>query len=102
MSTTTSAPNANRPVHSIRHRRLKVAIWCNQTETGPMYNVTASRSYKTEDGWHESSSFSFDDLMNLAKLLADAHTYIAGQLARQSIPAAGRRPRPQRSGQPIL
>ena len=74
--------NGNRPVHTVRHRRLKATIWCNQTEQGTaFYNVTISRSYKDEEGWHESQSLGFDDLMNMAKLLLDAHSFIAAQKA---------------------
>jgi hypothetical protein len=33
--------------------------------------------YCDGEKWKDSQSFGFDDLMNLAKLLADAHTYIS-------------------------
>jgi hypothetical protein len=33
--------------------------------------------YRDGEKWKDSQSFGFDELMNLAKLLADAHTYIS-------------------------
>lgn len=81
----------NRPVHEIRHRNIRATIWKNQTAKGPMYNVTVSRSYRDEAGeWHDSSSFGFSDLMNLAKALYDAHSAIANAIARER---AGKAPR---------
>ena len=73
----------NKPVHTIRHHRLEAAIWSNQTANGPMYNVTVKRGYKDAAGeWKDAESFGFDDLMNLSKLLSDAHTFISGELRR--------------------
>jgi len=74
------APSArsNRPVHEIRHRQVRATIWKNPTQNGPMYNVTVSRSYRDDNNeWHDTNSFPFNDLMNLAKALSDAHTFIA-------------------------
>ena len=65
------------PVHEIRHRNVRATIWKNDTAKGPMYNVTLSRMYRDGDLWKDSQSFGYDDLMNLAKLLFDAHTHIS-------------------------
>jgi hypothetical protein len=67
----------NRPVKEFRHRSLRATIWKNDTDKGVMYNVTLTRMYRDGEKWKDSQSFGFDDLMNLAKLLADAHTYIS-------------------------
>jgi hypothetical protein len=72
----------NRPVHEIRHRNIRATIWRNDTAKGPMYNVTVSRSYRDGEQWKDSNSFAFDDLMNLAKALYDAHSAISNQIAR--------------------
>ena len=69
MSKTTSE-NGKLPVHSIRHRRLKAAIWRNETATGPMFNVTLVRSYREGEEWHDSHSLGFDDLMKLTDSLS--------------------------------
>ncbi|MFT3784918.1 MAG: hypothetical protein QM770_01970 [Tepidisphaeraceae bacterium] len=75
---------ANRPpVHAIRYRNLKVAVWKNESSNGPFYSVTATRSYQDErEDWHDVTSFNFDDLPLLAKALNDAHSWIAWQERR--------------------
>ena len=68
---------ASPPVHTVRFGAVKAAVWENQTQHGPMFNVTVSRSYKDENGdWQESSSFGTDDLLTLAKALDQAHSWI--------------------------
>jgi hypothetical protein len=78
-------PTASVPVHKVRHRRLEVAIWRNETAKGPMYNVTISRSYKENDTWHDTQSIGYDDLMNLSKLLYDAHSWISSAKAQDTL-----------------
>lgn len=70
---------ANRPVQTLRHRSLKATIWRNETENGPMYNVMITRSYRDKESkeWRDTHSFSYDDLMNVAKLMYDAHSTIS-------------------------
>ena len=79
-----SSPPVNRPVQRFRHRNLEAAIWRNQTAKGPMYSVTVVRSYKEGEVWRESHSFDYDDLMNVAKLLYDAHSWISAERAREA------------------
>jgi hypothetical protein len=66
----------NRPVQTVRHRNIKAAIWRNRSDKGPMFSVTVSRSYRDGDAWKDSHSFSYDEIMNLTKVLLDAHTCI--------------------------
>jgi len=86
MAKTQSAPatgRPNRPIHEIRHRNVRATIWKNPVQNGVMYNVTVSRSYRDDNNeWHDTNSFPFNDLMNLAKALSDAHTFIAELEAR--------------------
>lgn len=63
--------------HTIRHRAITVTIWKNTGEKGSWYNAIPSRSYKEGDEWKETDSFQGDDLLVLAKLLDQAHTWIA-------------------------
>lgn len=80
-----STQEANRPVHTIRHGRIKATIWCNQTQKGLMYNVTFSRSYQDdEQNWHDTQSFGVGDLMTVAKSAFDAHTWISGEQAKNN------------------
>lgn len=76
-------PKAKPPVHTVRFGPVKAVVWENQTQHGPMHNVTVARAYKDDDGeWQETSSFGVDDLLPLAKALSDAHSWIHEQ--RQS------------------
>jgi hypothetical protein len=65
-----------KPAHKIRNRALAVTIWKNSSDKGAWYSVTPSRSYKQGDEWKESDKFDFDDLLPLAKLLDEAHSWI--------------------------
>jgi hypothetical protein len=65
-----------KPAHKIRNRTLAVTIWKNDSDKGPWYSVTPSRSYRQGDQWKESDSFGEDDLLPLAKLLDEAHSWI--------------------------
>jgi hypothetical protein len=74
----------NRPVHTIRYATVHAAIWRNLLDNGnasrPIYNATFSRSYKDgENNWKESSSFRLDDLLILAKVADETHTWISHQ-----------------------
>lgn len=75
---------SNRPVHEIRFGSVKATIWCNQTDAGPMYNVTVSRFYRAKDSdgnevWRDSDSFGRSDLLELAKAIDLAHTWVCSQ-----------------------
>jgi hypothetical protein len=83
MPSATTAERPKTPVHSIRKHSLKVAIWRNEIEGGVIYNATLIRTYKTGDEFKDTISLGFRDLANAAKLLLDAETWIAGQIARE-------------------
>jgi len=76
--------NPNQPVHTVRHRSLKASIWRNETATGPMYKVLLVRSYQENNEWHDTNSLGYDDLMNAAKLLYDAHSFITAERAKDA------------------
>ena len=79
---------AAKPVHMVRYRSLKGAIWRNVVDhgnsSGPLYNVTFSRSYRDGEEWKDSSSFGFDDLLLLAKIANDCHMWIHEQRSRDT------------------
>lgn len=83
------------PVHTIRHRSIKASIWKNQTAKGSMYDVKVVRSYKEGDTWHDSTSFGYDDLLVVAKLLHDAHSFITAQRAKDNAAPRGAKRREQ-------
>ncbi len=68
-----------KPVHELRLGRVKAAVWENETQNGTRHNVTFARLYKDDDGWKESTSFGRDDLLLLAKVADQAHTWIHEQ-----------------------
>ncbi len=69
--------SGNPPVFSVRHRALKATVWKNETENGPMFNTTLTRSYKDGDEWRESTSFGWDDLLIVAELLRVCYGFIS-------------------------
>ena len=71
------------PIHQIRISSVKASIWENATETGIHYNVTFSRLYKDGADWKFADSFGRDDLLVLAKVSDQAHTYICDLLQNQ-------------------
>ena len=94
----------NRPIHTVRHRNLKATIWRNQTDKGVLYNVIVTRSYrdKTTNQWHDTHSIGYDDLMNVAALMHEAHAFISNlnakpagkQIVRPSAKSRTTRPAP--------
>lgn len=69
----------SKPVHEIRLGLIKAAIWHNLTRAGERFNVTLSRLYKNGDQWKESTHFGRDDLLQAAKVLDMAHSWIHQQ-----------------------
>jgi hypothetical protein len=66
----------SQPAHRFRDGSLQVTIWRNSGEKGNWYSVIPSRSYKKGDDWKETESLGFDDLLSMAKLLNQAHSWI--------------------------
>lgn len=72
----------NYPVHVVRFGLVRACVWQVQTPQGTRHNVTVSRLYQGNDGaWHASTTFSYRDLLPLAKALDWAHTWIAQEIA---------------------
>lgn len=82
---TSSAPEESgggkkpRPAHEVRYGSVKAVIWRNQTQSGPMFNVTCARLYKDGNEWRESSSFGRDDLLVLVEAVKNAWAWIHTQ-----------------------
>ncbi len=70
----------NRPVHKVRIGLIKAAIWANSTREGVLYNVTFERRFHDGEAWRSTSSFGRDDLLKLAKVADQAHSWITEQL----------------------
>ena len=81
---TKQAPK-QRPPQTIRFGRLKAAIWQQESDKGPWYSVTFARGYRDQSGtWQSSGSFGRDDLLLLAKLADQAHSWICRQMGKDS------------------
>ena len=68
--------NKTKPIHEVRLGVMKAAVWRNVTEAGVRYNVTFSRLYKEGDQWKSTESFGRDDLLLLAKVADQTHSWI--------------------------
>ena len=75
-----------KPVHEVRLGAIKAAIWRNDTEKGVRYNTTFSRLYKDGDEWKNTDSFGRDDLLVLAKVADQAHSWIHEQNQEEEKP----------------
>jgi hypothetical protein len=63
------APPRTQPVHVVRLRNIRAAIWQNDTEFGTRHNVTVSRLYKDDQ-----------------QVIDNAHTWICRQVQGQDVP----------------
>jgi hypothetical protein len=69
--------SGNKPVHEVRLGRIRAAVWLNDTENGPRYNVQITRLYKDQkDKWKDSTSFGREDLPLVAKVADMAMIWI--------------------------
>jgi hypothetical protein len=82
-----ASPDRNRPVHSVRLRNIRAAIWANEGDQGTRYNATFCRLFKDGEGyWRSTDSFGRDDLLLLAKVSDMAHTWISEAMQAQDVP----------------
>lgn len=71
--------STNKPAKEFRFGTVKVTVWANTTNAGQRHNVTLGRLYKDGEEWKTSDSLGRDDLLEAAKLLDLAHTWIHEQ-----------------------
>jgi len=80
MKNQTSSPKSGQqPVHKIRHGSVSASIWCQETDKGPLYNVTFQRSYKNGDVWKNSTTFGRNNLLVVSLIAARAFEWIGSQ-----------------------
>ena len=77
-----------KPVHEIKVGGLKATIWVNDNNGKPFYNVTASRNYRADDGWKQTTSFNKAHLAKLSEALLRAEQWIALREPAISQPSA--------------
>ena len=69
-----------KPTHEVRLGAIKAAVWRNKTETGDTrFSVKLSRIYKDGDAWKSTEHFGRDDLLPLAKVADQVHSWIHQQ-----------------------
>lgn len=76
---TGSSKSHQQPVHKIRHGAVSASIWKQDSEKGPLFNVTFQRAYKDGENWKNSSSFGRQNLLVLSLIAARAFEWIAAQ-----------------------
>jgi len=68
------------PVRRIRIGQVTASVWKNDGSERAFYTVTLQRSYKDGDGtWKNGDNFNHDDLLNAAKVLERAESWICSQ-----------------------
>jgi len=91
MTTQQTGPKFARPVHEVRIGLVRGSVWANRGEHGACYHVTFDRSYRHGGEWKKATSFGRYDLLTLAKVASEVHSWIAqhgvggktGSLARR-------------------
>jgi hypothetical protein len=71
-----------KPIHNIRHGAVSASIWQQETDKGPLFNVTFQRSYKDGDTWKNSTSFGRQNLLVVSLIAARAFEWIGSQSLR--------------------
>ena len=79
MSNTNHEPKHARPVHEVRIGLIRAAVWANSTRDAVIHNVTFERRYRDGEEWKSTNSFGRDDLLKLAKVADEAHSWISQQ-----------------------
>ena len=69
----------NQPVHKIRHGAISASIWSQDTDKGPVFNVSFQRSYKDGDAWKNSTTFGRNNLLVVSLIAARAFEWISNQ-----------------------
>lgn len=89
----------NHPIHQASIGYVRAAIWANQRDDKTYYSVKFERSYKHEGEWKSTPYFSRDDLLPLAKLADQVHTWIIDAI-EQGRAGGGQQPEPTEESQP--
>jgi hypothetical protein len=77
-------PSNARPVHRIRHGAVTASIWRQESDKGPLFDVTFQRTYKDKDKWKYSGSFGRKDLLVVSLIAARAFEWIATESQKGS------------------
>ncbi len=67
----------NQPIERLRDGKVQASIWRNEKENGVFYSVEFTRSYKIDDQYHKSTTFSGSEILKVIYLAQQAYTRIA-------------------------
>ncbi len=87
-------PNTSKPIQEVRLGCIKAAVWKNETENGVRYNVTFCRLYKEGNQWRITESYGRDDLLLLAKVADQTHSWVLAHQQEQANRGDGARELP--------
>jgi hypothetical protein len=74
------AKQKKKPIRIKAGRGVVAKLWKNSNKNGEWYNVTITRVYTDEEGeFHDSDSFSRDDLLSVAYAAQKAFDHIINQ-----------------------
>jgi hypothetical protein len=76
---TSARTSNNQPVHKIRHGVVSASIWRQESDKGPVFNVSFQRSYKEGETWKNSISFGRNNLLVVSLIAARAFEWIGNQ-----------------------
>jgi hypothetical protein len=82
MKKPTNKPRSQ-PAHKIRHGAISASIWRQETEKGPIFNVTFQRAYRDGEEWKNSESFGRKDLLVVSLIAARSFEWIATQSGKK-------------------
>lgn len=72
--------SGNSPVKKIRIGYVTATVWKNETADKPFYTVQLAVNYKDAEGnWKAGDNLTHSDLLNAAKVLERAESWIAAQ-----------------------
>jgi hypothetical protein len=79
-----ASSGGNAPVKTLRLGRMKAAVWENSSEDRTYHNVKFTRTYLDENKkFQDADNFGREDLLLLAKLADQVHTFICERQANQ-------------------
>lgn len=64
------------PAATLRDGAIKATIWANPSDKGTFYSVDISRTFKKDDEYKNSHSFSGTDILKAQRLLGGAYDHI--------------------------
>ena len=72
-----SENNGNSPVKKLEDYPYTASVWRNQSDKGPYYTVTVTRSFRDENGEYKNThSIPSNDLLRVSELQRSAHQFV--------------------------